>query len=346
MFLPRCVATGIGSLPHTQPQEALAAIRRFLPEAPFWPQLPNRGNHESMGPQFLPGLPGWVGEERLRVDPATVTVEERTDFFERAFGQADQGWPLDINQAAGYGAFLEAEWLPAPRLFKGQITGPITMGISVTDPEEKPVLYNDEMMELICTQLAQLARGQESALEKKAGGHNTKTLIFLDEPWMAAYGSAFATFSREQVIRYLTWVMEGIQGLRAVHCCANTDWSLLLATPVDVLSFDAYGYGDKVMLFAEDLAAFLERGGYLAWGIVPSEAPLAEKESAATLVCRLESLGKQLAQHLPSVQFLWERSFITPACGLGNQSEAAAEKILEMTAQVAAQMQSKVEGGL
>ncbi len=346
MFLPRCLATGIGSLPHTSADEALAAIARYLPGAPFWPQLPSRGKHESMCPQFLPGLPGWAGEERLTVDPAAITLEQRTEFFQRAFAAQEGGWPLDPGRTAGYQGFLEREWSPPARVLKGQITGPITMGISVTDPEDKPVLYNDEVMELICTQLAQLARGQERELAAKGDGEAVQTLIFLDEPWMAAYGSAFATFGRDAVIRYLSWVMEGLRGLKAVHCCANTDWSLLLATPLDVLSFDAYGYGDKVMLYATELAAFLERGGYLAWGIVPSEAPQAEKDTVDSLLAHLKPLGGQLAHHLPSLHYVWERSFITPACGLGNQSEGAAERILEMTALVAERMQREVEGGL
>ncbi len=345
MFLPRLMATGIGSLPHADPGAAVEAVARFLPQAPFWPQLPKRGKQEGMCAQFLPGLPGWAGDHLLQANPARITLEERTAFFERAFAAGQDGWPLDEQRAAGYETFLKREWSPPARVLKGQVTGPITMGISVTDDEDKPVLYNDEMMEFVCTQLTQLARGQEKCLAGKAGDESVRTMIFIDEPWMAAYGSAFAAFGRDTVIRYLSWVMEGIKGLKAVHCCGNTDWSLLLATPADVLSFDAYGYGDKVMLYAEELASFLRRGGYLAWGIVPSEGPLAQKETVDSLLERLEAWGEHLARFLPSTLYLWERSFITPSCGLGNQSVEDAETILNMTDRLAQNMRSKVGGG-
>jgi hypothetical protein len=46
-----CLATGIGSLPLTDPDEAVALALRYLPEAPLWPQLPRRGFREHMGGQ-------------------------------------------------------------------------------------------------------------------------------------------------------------------------------------------------------------------------------------------------------------------------------------------------------
>ena len=47
-----CMATGIGSLPLTDPDAAVALALRYLPEAPIWPQLPKRGFQEHMGGQY------------------------------------------------------------------------------------------------------------------------------------------------------------------------------------------------------------------------------------------------------------------------------------------------------
>ena len=58
--------------------------------------------------------------------------------------------------------------------------------------------------------------------------------------------------------------------LAGVHCCANTDWSVLLATQVDILNLDAYGYLENLALYPDELRQFIDRGGYVAWGIVPN----------------------------------------------------------------------------
>ena len=39
-FTPCGMATGIGSLPHTDPAEAVNVLLERLEDAPFWPQLP------------------------------------------------------------------------------------------------------------------------------------------------------------------------------------------------------------------------------------------------------------------------------------------------------------------
>ena len=59
-------------------------------------------------------------------------------------------------------------------------------------------------------------------------------------------------------------------GLAAIHVCANTDWSLILNSAVDIVNFDAYAYTESIGLYATVLSAFLKRGGTLAWGLVPS----------------------------------------------------------------------------
>ncbi len=60
------------------------------------------------------------------------------------------------------------------------------------------------------------------------------------------------------------------EALAGVHCCGNTDWSVLLATQVDILNLDAYNYLEYLALFPMELREFLDRGGVVAWGIVPN----------------------------------------------------------------------------
>jgi hypothetical protein len=113
----------------------------------------------------------------------------------------------------------------------------------------------------------------------------TPRIIFFDEPSLSFYGSAFSALNREEVVLSLNECIKGLKGLKGVHCCGNTDWSILLFTKIDILSFDAYGYLENLSLHPKELKKFLERGGILACGIIPtSEAVL--KEGVQSLVKR------------------------------------------------------------
>jgi hypothetical protein len=109
---------------------------------------------------------------------------------------------------------------------------------------------------------------------------------------------------------------------------------MLLQTSVDVVSFDAFSYAENLALFAEDVKAFLARGGVLAWGIVPTTEELIAQETSEHLVERLEAAINLLVKKGIDRDLLCERALITPACGLGPVSVAAAERALQLTAGV------------
>src|SRR5450756_1879290 len=130
---------------------------------------------------------------------------------------------------------FSGEWL------KGHVTGPISFGLTVTDQDLRSSLYNDLLADTIVKNMALNARWQIRQLRSV----RDNVIMFVDEPYLAAFGSAFISLSREQVIALLDEVFEAIHlegALAGVHCCANTDWSVLLATQVDILNLDAYGY--------------------------------------------------------------------------------------------------------
>ena len=58
-----CIATGIGSLPHSDPDKAAALSLQYLTGAPIWPQLPQRDFREHMGGQYSEMLPGLQFDE-------------------------------------------------------------------------------------------------------------------------------------------------------------------------------------------------------------------------------------------------------------------------------------------
>ncbi len=75
-----------------------------------------------------------------------------------------------------------------------------------------------------------MLRLKASWQEKELRQISKNTIIFVDEPYMSSFGSAFVPLSREKVVSLLEEVFGGISGLKGVHCCGNTDWSVLLGT--------------------------------------------------------------------------------------------------------------------
>ena len=59
-FEPCCLATTIGSLPHTDAVRATRLMLRSTPEIPSWVQFPKRDFRENMMMQFTEGLPALI----------------------------------------------------------------------------------------------------------------------------------------------------------------------------------------------------------------------------------------------------------------------------------------------
>ncbi len=113
-------------------------------------------------------------------------------------------------------------------------------------------------------------------------------IMFFDEPGLAGLGSsAFITITNEDIISSFTEVFAGVQaetGLTGVHVCANTEWPVLFESGVDIVSYDAYSYFDKLILYADHLVNFFARGGILATGIVPTAPEFIDIETVDGLV--------------------------------------------------------------
>jgi hypothetical protein len=228
---------------------------------------------------------------------------------------------------------------------KGQVTGPISLGLTVVDQDLRSILYNDLLADVIVKNAAMNARWQAQQLFAA----RPNVILFVDEPYMASFGSAFISLSREQVITMLDEVFAAIhqeKALAGVHCCANTDWSVLLATSVDILNLDAYGYLENLALYPAELRAFLDRGGVIAWGIVPNTDEV-NHVSPEQLAQRMHDGQRLISQRAVArgIQIdpgeLAHRSLIVPSCGLGSQTVETADRVFDMLAQTGALLQGQ-----
>ncbi len=340
-FEPDCLATGIGSLPYTDIEKACRIAIEYFPEIPFWPQLPKLSFYENMYVQYSEKLPGRVIQsDKIYVDLFQDITEELEQFYDdyrhnniMEFGQSQE-------YIHGLYKFLEfKEELSEIKAIKGQITGPVSFGLQIQDDCSRPIL-NDSMMEdILVKNLKMKARWQEQQLSEIC----PTTIISVDEPYLSAIGSPVFNLKREDVMADLQEVLGGIKGLKATHCCGNTDWPLLMETSIDILFLDAYSYAEKLALYPSEIQDFLDRGGIIGWGIVPSIAEDIRQETPENIMKKLEDAFRLLVEKGMKFGDILHQSLITPSCGLGTLELEDAEKALSLTNQVSAIMREKYE---
>jgi len=321
-------------------------IFKTIPEIPVWPQLPNRAPEEGMIVQYLQGFPGVVwarSSGHLFVNMESRDFDEEVvRFYERFLQTSETNHPevLDYFQisreyAAGFYKFKEhlnkrATRVAGVKYVKGHVTGPITLGLGLPDQTGKPVYYSDQMRDVVVKTVALKAKWQIAHLKE----YEKPVIIFIDEPTLASFGSsAMISVSGEHVISALNEVISAIHqigGIAGVHCCGNTDWSIIFKTDVDILSFDAFDFGDSLFLYPEELTAFLRTGGTIAWGIVPTDEESVRGESAESLHFRYEGLIHRIADLGVSTEDAHAASLFTPSCGMSSVGIGSAERICKI----------------
>lgn len=328
-------SVAVGSVPYTDPTAACQLALSKL-DIPTWPQLPRRTFLENMYVQFSQRFPGVVvNRERIYVDrdqDLDAALEEL--YIAYLMNDLDHA-VITPEYAAGLHAFLALD-LDGISVVKGQVTGPVSWGLMVADHNRKPVLYDDVLAEAVSKHLRLKATWMEQRLRKLS----SQTMIFVDEPYMSSFGSAFVSLNRNQVVALMEEVFAGIEGPKGVHCCGNTDWSVLLSTAVDILNLDAYSYAGALALYPDEVSSFLERGGMIAWGIVPA-SDQAMEETVDSLVDRFhEVLDLFTAKGLHRDDLL-ASSLIMPSCGCGSLAVEVAERVFALTGQVARALQER-----
>jgi methionine synthase II (cobalamin-independent) len=320
----------IGSLPHTDPAEACSLVTRYLKDIPAWPQLPKRSPMEQMNVQFSQGFPGVATKDSgIYIDRSQDWDEPLEDLYTAYLESNVAKYAVSAEYAAGLHQFLSLGNL-SPLAVKGQITGPISWGLTVTDDSGRAILYDDMLADAAAKLLRLKAGWQEKALSKIS----KNTIIFVDEPAMSSYGSAFFSLPREKVTSLLEEVLGGISRLKGVHCCGNTDWSVLLGTSTDIISFDAYNYAESLTLYPAEVKKFLDSNGAIAWGIVPNDEKQLAGETASSLKDRLEEAMAPFTRKGTPFKQLIEQGLLTPSCGLASITEEAADRVFELLAEL------------
>ncbi|UCD72346.1 MAG: hypothetical protein JSW70_04955 [Syntrophobacterales bacterium] len=324
------------------------------PEIPCWVQFPKRTFHENMMVQFTEGMPGLVedGDRIFLNTEAPDFTEQLTEFFTRYLAVTEHGdaaaldhFAISSRYAAGFSVFIDRlqEQIVPPVALKGQITGPLTLGINIVDQNGRCAYYDNQLHDMIVKTSAMKAMWQIDQF----GRFGKQTIILIDEPSLINFGTPmFITVSRDDIIRDVNEVADVIHtqgGLAGVHCEANTDWSLLMETDVDILVFDAYDHMRAITLYPAQLRSFLERGGSLGWGIVPTlDREAAATETFDSLMVRFDDGVGKLVHNGFDRELLLRRALITPSCGAGGVlTEPLAERVLSLLRQISTTLRTR-----
>jgi methionine synthase II (cobalamin-independent) len=351
-FTPLCQPLLIGSIPLDDHQKAFDLVMAHTPRIPLWVQLP-AFKEEGMVPQFLPGMPGLTtrGGKDL-VDIAAENFDGELLAFYEEYMAVTEGieaieasrFRLSGRRARGFNLLLERIQGIAepPMALKGQITGPITFCTGVHDQNDRAIFYNESVRDAAVKLLALKAAWQTRKLRETG----LPAIVFIDEPALAGFGSSeFISISKEDITDCLEEVIAAIHdegGLAGIHVCANTDWSIILDSKVDIVNFDAYAYFDRFILYPDQIKAFLTRGGLIAWGIVPTLKPEEiQKESVASLYSSWETKSARLVDLGIDPQSLKAQSFITPSCGTGSLTIELATRVLQLTRDLSARIRKE-----
>ena len=330
------LSTLTGSFPFLNAQPLCEQILASA-AIPAWPQLPRRDFRENMYAQYSPLLPGIVidsTKEKVYFDTSGDLTPDLENFYEHYLADDVDAFALNPDFAVGFYAMLAALKNTPGEWVKGHVTGPVSFGLTVTDQNLRCSLYDETLADTIIKNMGMYARWQVRQLKAL----RPNVVIFVDEPYMASFGSAFIATSREQVTAYLNEVFAAIHaegGIAGVHCCGNTDWSVLMATEVDILNLDALGYIENLSLYPAEVRRFLEKGGQLAWGALPNDesALNAQPEALAShFVNGLRIVARRAeAQGVDLPLNIWKNtSLISPACGMGSTTPHVAERVLSL----------------
>jgi Cobalamin-independent synthase, Catalytic domain len=344
-------ATGLGSMPGTSPDEAVAVIFGELPNLPFLPELPARGPGADLVGRtaaLLVDLPvettatGWrLAERRGRgLGRATGMLEADLDAMEAA--------------AAGYqGAF------------KIQLCGPWTLAASLELTRSvEPALADAGAVADLIASLAEGVAAHVADVRRRLAG--AALLVQFDEP--ALPGVLAGSVPSASGLRRVPAVdrpvaADGLRGVLTVtevpamiHCCApDLPFSLVASAGARAVSFDLG------LLRREDedaVGEVAEAGLGVAVGAVPTEHPAAApadngRRDAAT-ARGPENAARSTAD---AIIALWRRIglslatlprqvVVTPACGLAGVPPARAREVLAQCQAAARLIPELIEEGV
>jgi hypothetical protein len=317
--------TGIGSLPHVDIDAAIAFSLASCPEVPAAPSLPRRDAREGMLGQAAWGVAGVEVREdgSLTVDPDGLDPEA----------------PVGDGSLSGAPFKTLRHFLAAVAGRTGpmklQLTGPITLGLALQEAGAPTELAFE------VARAAVRSRAESLLKAAAATAPDAPLVVFVDEPSLVNGLSQQSPLSADRTVDLVSGALATLEphAVTGLHCCGPADWKVVLQAGPDMLSLPvSAGVGRA----AGAVSSFVERGGWLAWGAVPTGGPLGD--SVTRLWRQLAAQWCELVQAGCDPVLLRRQALITPACGLATHTEAQADTVMGLSRRLAERLHDQVAG--
>ncbi|NMI01402.1 methionine synthase [Pseudonocardia acidicola] len=323
---PPGAATGVGSLPGTDPREAAATVVGELPLLPHIPELPARG----VGADMIGRTAAMLVDIAVELVPTGYRVTARPG--------RDHRRAVDLLRE-DLDAFEEACEAARPDWVKVQAAGPWTLSANMELRSGNRVLTDRGAVREFAESLAEGLRGHVAEVAARTGA---QVLVQLDEPTLPAVlrgslptASGYGTLSavpEPEVADLLRDLVDGLPAPVMVHCCAdNPPVRLLGGIGAAGIGLDATVpalSGDTASPAALDaLGEVWDAGTPLFLGLVPAGDPPGPVE-LRTLARRAFDLADRLGFDRSR---LAELAVPTPACGLAGATPGWARRAMTLS---------------
>jgi len=334
------LTTAMAVMPHTDADRAFEMALSV--DVPFWPQLPNYSYYEDMYVQAAEHFPGIL----LDLDKRTLkfSMDKFILELEESLGRFDDPSYFDISReySVVYHRFLEMDLSERPAI-RGQLEGPISFGFNVLDQDERPILFDDTVRPFMLEFMAKRINVQLDRLKVL----NKNAFMFVDEPGLQYLFSAMAGYNELKAKGDLDLFFSMIDRPRGIHLCGNPDWDFLLGLDLDILSLDIYTNAEIFSSYALSIKRFLDNGGVIVWGIIPTGFEDFEKEDMNSLTAQLENVWQILAKKGIDIPHMLQRSMLSPAtcCLVNPDKEKTVEHAFASVSRMAIQLREKYQIG-
>lgn len=346
---------GIGSLPHKNPDEAMVVVAKNFSQIPFFPQLANISRNEDMMLQFLEGLPLFFPDSAEKFvlnsesDEFLEGLEEFFSDYEEIISDINspllEKYAISKKSSSTFEKFEQFIKENKPQYAKGQIVGAFTLCTTLNDQNGRAVIYDETLRDIIVKLLTLKVLWQIKRI--KSANSETTPIIFMDEPSVSQIGSsAYLTISESEVISMLKEISDTIKSngaLSAIHCCGKCDWRIPIKTGVNIINFDAYTYGQNFNAYHKEISKFLNNGGKIAWGFVPTlDGEILRKLNSEVLAQKFHDSVNYLTKNGINEKLILDNSLITSSCGAGGLSIKDAELAMSLVKELSDRLKREV----
>ncbi|RLB77111.1 MAG: hypothetical protein DRH24_16770 [Deltaproteobacteria bacterium] len=328
--------TAMAVMPHKDTDRALDLALTM--DIPFWPQLPHVSYTEDMYVQAAEHFPGIL----LDMENQTLrfSMEKFINEFEETMAHFDEPEYFDISKeySVVYHRFLEMDLSDRPAI-RGQLEGPISFGFNILDQDKRPILFEDTVRSFMLEFMSKRINVQLERLKQT----NSNAFMFVDEPGLQFLFSALSGYDSTKAKSDMEDFFVMVQRPRGIHLCGNPDWDFLLNLDLDILSLDTYQNGEIFASYSKSIKRFLDRGGIIVWGVVPTNFEPFEAENINTLEARLTEVWDFLIDKGIDREFLISRSLISPAtcCLVNPDGEKTVEKAFKVVTELSQRLRDK-----